>query len=98
MPCLAGGNISLPSDSNILKAVRISIDLATAFSKEYSTSFLMVFSLIDFALVVLNLLMFEVCVIIGISKIEIFNFSGAERVKKNRLAVSLFLETKRYFF
>ena len=43
----------------------------------------MVCKLIDFALVVLKLLMFKVCVIIGISKIEIFNFSGTERVKKN---------------
>ena len=83
MPCWAGGNINLPSDSNILKTVKISIYLATIFSKKNSASFLMVFSLIDFALAVLKLLMFEVCVIIGISKIEIFNFPGAERVKKN---------------
>ena len=41
----------------------------------------MVCWLIDFVLVVLKLLMFKVCVIIGISKIEFFNFSGAERVK-----------------
>ena len=39
----------------------------------------MVCKLIDFALVVLKLLMFKVCVIIGMSKIEIFNFSGTER-------------------
>ena len=38
--------------------------------------------LIDFPLVVLKLLMFKVCVIIGISKIEFFNFSGTERVKE----------------
>ena len=41
----------------------------------------MVCWLIDFALVVLKLVMFKVCVIIGISKIEFFNFSGSERVK-----------------
>ena len=40
-------------------------------------------SLIDFALVVLKLLMFKVCVISGISKIKIFNFPGTERVEKN---------------
>ena len=40
----------------------------------------MVFRLIDFALVVLKLLMLEVCVIIGYSKIEFFNFSGTEKV------------------
>ena len=40
----------------------------------------MVCSLIDFPLVVLKLLMFEVCAIVGISKINFFNFSAAERV------------------
>ena len=41
----------------------------------------MIFRLIYFALaLVLKLLMFKVCGIIGISKIEFFNFSGAERV------------------
>ena len=54
--------------------------LLQTFFKEYSTSFLMVCRLIDFALVVLKLLMFKVCVTIGISKIEFFNFSGIERV------------------
>ena len=57
----------------------------------------MVCRLIDFALVVLKLLMFKVCVIICISNIEIFNFFGTKRAKKNRLAVSLFLQTKSYF-
>ena len=36
----------------------------------------MTFRLIDFALVVLWLLMFQVSRIIGISKIEFFNFYG----------------------
>ena len=44
----------------------------------------MICRLIDFALVVLELLMFKVCGIIGISKIEFFNFSGTERVKQNQ--------------
>ena len=34
--------------------------------------------------VVLKLLMFKVCVIIGISKIGFFNFSGTERAKQNQ--------------
>ena len=40
--------------------------------------------LIEFALVVLKLLMFKVCGIIGVSKIEFFYFSGTERVKQNQ--------------
>ena len=43
----------------------------------------MVCSLIDFALVVLDILMFNVWGIIGISEIEFFNFSGTERVNIN---------------
>ena len=41
----------------------------------------MVCKLIDFALVVLKLLMFKVRRIIGASKIELFNFTSSERVK-----------------
>ena len=55
--------------------------LCRMFFKEYSTSFLMVWRLIDIALVVIKLLMFKVCVIIGISKVEFFSFPGAEWVK-----------------
>ena len=50
------------------------------FLKECSISFIMVRRLIDFALVVLKLLMFKVCAIIDFSKIEFFDFSGTERV------------------
>ena len=82
-PRWTGHNTDLPSDSNISKAVRVNIAFAEDFCKEYS-SFLMVCRLIDFALVVLMLLMFKACVIIGISKIEFFNFSGTERVKQNK--------------
>ena len=39
----------------------------------------------DFALLCLKLLMVKVCGIIGISKIEFFNFSCTEIVKKNKL-------------
>ena len=83
MPRWADDSTDLPSDSNISKTVRVNIAFAATFFREYSTSFVMVRKLIDFALVVLKLLMFKVCVIIGISKIGIFNFSGTERFKKN---------------
>ena len=46
-------------------------------------NFLMVCRLIDFALVVLELLMFQVCGTICISKIEFFNFSGNEKVNNS---------------
>ena len=44
----------------------------------------MISRMIDLALVVLYFLMFKVCGIIGISKIEFFNFSGTERIKQNQ--------------
>ena len=50
--------------------------------KEYLISFLMVSRLIDFARVVLKLLMLKVCGIIGVTKIEFSNISGTERVNK----------------
>ena len=58
------------------------------FFKEYPISFLTVCSLTDFALVVLKLLMFKVCGIIGISKIELFNYSSNERVNGTSLLLS----------
>ena len=42
----------------------------------------MVYKLIDFALLALELLMFKVCGIIDTSNIEFFNFSAKERVNK----------------
>ena len=54
--------------------------LCQTFFKEYSTSFLMICRLIDFAPLVLKLLIFKVCVTTDISKMEFFNFSGTERV------------------
>ena len=83
VPLSAGDNTDLPSDSNISKTVRVKIAFTRRLFKEYSTSFLMVCRLIDFALVVLRLLMFKVCGSIGISKIEFFNYSGNERVNLN---------------
>ena len=38
----------------------------------------------DFAIMVLKLLMFKICGIIGISKIKFFNFSGTERIKQHQ--------------
>ena len=76
-------NTDLLSSSNISKPVRINIAFATTPFKEYPTRFFMVCRLVDFALVVLKLLIIKFCVIIGISKIEFFNFSGTERVKQN---------------
>ena len=43
-------------------------------------NFLMVCKLIGFELVVFKLLMFKICGIIGISKIEFLNFFGTENV------------------
>ena len=77
--CCAGDNATLPLDSNISKTVRVNIAFTMTF-KENSISFLKVCRLVDFALVVLKLLMFKVCGIIGISKTEFFNFSGTGRV------------------
>ena len=75
-----GVNTDLPLNSDISKTVKANIAFTSTF-KEYLISFLMVCGSIDFAPVVLKLLMFKVCGIIGISKIEFFNFSVTERVK-----------------
>ena len=47
----------------------------------------MVCRLIDFVFVVLKIMLFKVCGIIGISKITFFNFSGIERVKEDQKKV-----------
>ena len=83
-------NTDLHSNSNISKTSRVNIDFKKKqqrFLKEYLISFLMIFSLIDFALVILELLMFKNCGIIGISKIEFFSYSGTERVKIKKALV-----------
>ena len=49
----------------------------------------MIGTLINLALAVLNLLMFKVGGIIGISKFDFFNFSSTERVKTNIMGSSL---------
>ena len=43
----------------------------------------MVWRLVDLAVVVLKLVLFNVCGIIGISKITLFSFSDCESVRKN---------------
>ena len=64
--------------------VTVNTDLTRTFFKKYSIRFLLVCRLIDFAIVVLKLLMFKVCGIFGISEVEFFNFSCTETVKENR--------------
>ena len=53
VPSWAGANIDLPPNSNFSKTARVNIALTWTFFKEYLISFLMMFKLIDFALVVL---------------------------------------------
>ena len=62
---------------------RLCTSVSQVFFNEYLVTFLMASKLIDFALLPLKLLIFEVCGIIGISKIEFLTFSGTERVKQN---------------
>ena len=54
------------------------------FLKGYLINFLMMSRLIDFELTVLWLIMFKVCGIIEVTKIEFFNYSRTERVKRNQ--------------
>ena len=76
--------------SSISKPVRvINIAFKRTFFKEWLINFLMISRLIDFAFVVLYLRMFEVCVIIGISKIMFFNFCRTERVKQNKKEIKI---------
>ena len=90
VPRWAGDITDLPSESNISKTVGVNIEFTETLFKEYSISFLMRCRLIDFALVVLRLLIFKFCGIIGVLKIELFNFSGTERVKTfNRYNLSV---------
>ena len=85
VPCWAGAKTDLPLNSNISTTLRVNNAYAKNVFKEYLISFLMIFRLIGFALVVLQLLMFKVCRIIGISKINIFHFCDTERVNKIHL-------------
>ena len=76
-------NTDLASNTNFSKTARVNSVFTRTIFKEYSISFLIISRLKDFALVVLELLMFKVCVIIGISEIVFFNFCGTERVNDN---------------
>lgn len=68
VPCQAGDNVNLLSDFNISKTVLIKIIFVDIF-KEFAISFVMVCRLMDVSFVVIELLIFKVCGIIGISKI-----------------------------
>ena len=70
----AGNNTDLHPNSNISKTVRVNVACTRTFFKRYVISFLIVCRLIDFAFVVLKLLMFKFCGITGNSKIEFFQF------------------------
>ena len=94
----AGHNTDLPSDINISKTVRVNIAFARTFFKENSRSFLIVCKSIDFTFVVLKLLMFQVCVIIGISKIEFFNFSDTDRVNFEQVSQKTSFGQKLLFY
>ena len=52
--------------------------------------------LIDFAVVVLKLLMFKVCGIIGFTKIEFSNISGTERVRQEDYSIQEILESEQH--
>ena len=84
----AGLTAKLPSIANISKMVRVNIVFTTTFLKKYLISLLMTCRLIDFSIRILQLLMFKVCGIIGISEIEILNFSSTERAKWNNVQTS----------
>ena len=84
VPRWVGDNTDLPSNKNISKTISANVAFFPSFLKECSISFVLVFRLIDFALVILWLLMLKVCGIIGIWKIEFFNFSVNEWVKKSQ--------------
>ena len=60
--------------------MRVNTAFTQTFLKELSISFLVISRLLDVALVILYLLMFKICGIIGISKIVFYNFSRAKRV------------------
>ena len=58
----------------------------------------MVCRLIDFAPVVLKLLIFKVCGIIGISEMEFFRYSGNERVNREiiKTIIRFLIETNDF--
>ena len=78
---LAGVNTNQPRNRNMLINVKVNIAFTRTFFKRYSMSFLKIFRLIHFALVLLQLLMLQACVIIGIWKMEFFKFGCTERFK-----------------
>ena len=74
-------NTNQPPNRNILIKVKVNIAFTRTFFKRYSRSFLNIFRLIYFALVLLQLLMLNLCAIIGIWKMEFFKFGCTKRFK-----------------
>ena len=91
--CSVGYNTDLSSNKNISKTARVNSTYKSSlhFSmQEYSISFLLILSLIDFALAVLWLSMFKFNINFGIPKIEFFKFFSPQRVKQNKNYQKLF--------
>ena len=74
----------LPSNSNISKTVRVNIFFTQALLKEYSKSVLIICRSTDLAPVVIKFLMINVCGIIGIWKIDFFNFQELKGLNKKK--------------
>ena len=75
-----------------LKNGGTSIAFTPAYFGKCSISFPMISRLIGFAFVALQLLLFKVCGIIGISKIEFFSFSRKERFEQNKKRIKNYLK------
>ena len=88
-PCtaLSGWYTDPPTDVNISKLVGVNIAFVGTIFKECSISFLMVCWRIDFALVVLEVLMFKVCGILASQKSSFSIFP----IKKGLKLSSVFL-------
>ena len=82
VPRQVGDTTDPHSNSNISKTVIINFTFTQIFFEEYSINFLIKSRLIDFALVVVQLLMFKIYRNIGISKIEFFSFLGLKGLNK----------------
>ena len=80
----SGSNANLNSNINILKMIEQNIVFMSTYSEDLSKNFPKICKLIYFPLVVLHLLVFKICGIIGILKFKIFNFSSTEKVRQNQ--------------
>ena len=80
----SGSKTNLNLNINILKMIEQNIVFMQAYFEDYSKSFPNICKLVYFPHVVLQLLMFKICGIIGILKFKISNVSSTERVKQNQ--------------